>query len=315
MDGVVAAFEPLDGEHVREASWLDRPRDATDVSVAGPPIWRWRIPLRTPGLRLTAHIGSRAADRRSQDALLAVEYPGCIILAVADGVTPTDQTPTVDGIDGARYAAYTVLHHVAHAPPDADPERVLRTVNALLLDEFGPRVRNDLHPRDRPQTAVTIASVRLTADGHVARLDLARAGDCDLWVCRKSAWTLETPTPLLTNGPRRALRRWDALHPGASVQDRIRVEKRLLDHPSRWNLAALGRFKRPKTETATIEEPVDLIVLTTDGADISLLEDRDQIAARGRMPDLSPDSGRRDDVAMLHLETGVDNLSRPVPRI
>lgn len=307
MEGTPAAFEPLDSPHVREASWLMGARESTNVASSGPPIWRWTIPLRRPGIRLRAFLGSSSTDRPTQDALLAIEYPDRLILAVADGVTPTDRTPRIAGVDGAGHAAHTALFHIARAPPDADLARVLTTVNDRLLRDFATIDRADLHPRDRPQTAVVVASVRFAAAGALEAVDAARAADCDLWTRRRSGWTLETPTPLLADGPRQALERWDAANRDAAVQERIHVEKRLLDHPSRWNLAALGRFESPTIESLIIEREVDALVLTSDGADLSRFAPEATMGLTAGLPALESTGTRHHDVAMLHLEIHRDH--------
>ncbi|MBW3605606.1 MAG: hypothetical protein KY460_12010 [Actinobacteria bacterium] len=206
-------------------------------------------------------------------------------------------------MDGARHAACAALGHIARAPPDAELARVLRTVNTGLLRDFGGIACADLHPRDRPQTAVVVVSIRIASHGAIEAVDAARAADCDLWTHRCSGWTLETPTPLLADGPRQALERWDAAHPDAAVQERIRVEKRLLDHPSRWNLTALGRFESPTIESVAIEREADALVLTSDGADLSRFGPEATMGLAAGLPDLESTGTRHHDVAMLHLET------------
>jgi len=308
MGGVAASCDSTHDPHLREASWLDLPRARADVAGGQPPVWRWQVPLARPDIRVDAYLGSFDAGHVTQDALLVMEYPDRIILAVADGVTPTTATPAVDDTDGARYAARVVLDHVRAAPPSADLTRVLLTANGTLFERFGPIVRRDLHPRDRPQAAAVVLTIGFAPDGTVRRIDSARAADCEIWVRRHAVWSLQSPRVMLKDGPRALLEQWDAAHPDATYQDRIAEEMRILRDRSQWNLTALGRFERPKVDAPRISDDFDEIVLVTDGANVARAaaarpsEPHDWMAelrwseARARPP------GRRhSDVAMLHL--------------
>jgi len=308
MGGVAASCDSRHDPHLREASWLDLPRVRENVAGVEPPIWRWQVPLRSPGVRIDAYLGSFDADHVTRDALLVMEYPDRIILAVADGVTPTDATPVVDDTDGAWYAARVVLDHVRAAPPSADLTRVLRTANGSLFERFGPIARRDLHPRDRPQAAAVVLTLELDDDGMVRQIDSARAADCEIWVRRHAVWSLQSPRVMLKERPRELLEEWDASHPDATYQDRIAEEMRILRDRSQWNLTALGRFERPKVDAPRISGDFDELVLVTDGANVaraaaaSLSGPHDWMAELRRSEERARPPGRRhNDVAMLHL--------------
>jgi hypothetical protein len=307
MGGTAASCDSTHDPHLREASWLDLPRDRENIASVGPPIWRWKVPLTSAGVEISAYLGSYDGERDTQDALLVMEYPDRIILAVADGVTPTDTTPAIEDTDGARHAAHVVLDHVRAAPPSAGLTRVLLTANGSLFERFGPIARRDLHPRDRPQAAAVVLALRLSGDGMV-RIDSARAADCEIWVRRGVSWSLQSPRSMLKEGPRTLLARWDAAHPDASYQERIAEEMRILRDRSQWNLTALGRFERPKIDSPRISDDVDELVLVTDGANVArfasgpMSEPRDWMAELRRAEASARPPGRRhNDVAMLHL--------------
>ncbi len=304
----MATSGALGDPYVREASWLDLDRNAVDIAAPGPPIWRWTVPLRTPGLAVEAYHGAFDADRVSRDALLVVEYPHRLILAVADGATPTRRTPRVGDMDGATYAACAVLEQIRAAPPAADLGRVLHAANARLLERFGPQRRGDLHPRDRPQAAVAVASVGLSPTGSVTSVDVARAADCEVWGRRPDGWSLATSTPMIEDAPRHALERWDETNATATYDERIEHEIRLLDDRSRWNLTALGRFDRPKIETMQLEPDLAQLSLVTDGGNLSRFVPRPPddtrnwlIGLRRRELAVRPRNQQHDDVALLVL--------------
>lgn len=311
MGGAAASCEATYGQHLREASWLDLRRDRENVTSSGPPIWRWDVPMRTPGTRVEAYLGPFDRERDSQDALVVMEYPDRIILAVADGVTPTDRTPAVDGVDGARYAASTVLEHVRAAPPSADLRRAFLTANAALLREFGAVARPELRARDRPQAAAIALAVEISPDGAVGHVDSARAADCEIWVRTGRGWELQSPCTMLKDGPRALLDKWDTDHPDASYQQRIREEMRILRDRSQWNLTALGRFERPKIDVPAVRGDFDELLVVTDGANLARLGERPSSGPRQWMPDLRaseaesrPPARPHTDVAMLHLRCG-----------
>lgn len=308
MSGAAASCDSVHDPHLRAASWLQVPDDRVDVADGEPPIWRWPVPLEAGGIEITAYLGSFDNTREPQDALLVLEHPRRIVLAVADGVTPTERTPEVGNIDGAQFAARTVLEHVRGAPRSWPLGDVFRTANDALLRRFGPVSGRVLHERDRPQTAALAVALGLPAGGGVDVLDAARAADCEVWERHGGTWSQRSEVPLLKRGARVRLQRWDTQYPDASHQLRIVEENRFLWDRSQWNLTALGRFERPKVDAPDIDPGFDELVLVTDGADVGRygaappFDPCDWLAQlraferRGRPP------GRRhSDVAMLHL--------------
>lgn len=231
-----------------------------------PAIWRWRLTSATPGVSLDAYLGSYDKLADSQDAFLVLASPNKVVLAVADGVTPTERTPGVGPLDGAQFAARCVLGHIAANLESGDMASAFADVNAELHGVPIPCSSNR-DARDRPQVATVVVEVLLNPDQSVMDVRVARAADCDVWVRRGSEWTLATGTPMLKKGPRRKLARWDEQFPRATYHDRLREEARLeLNDPNKWNTAALGRFPLPLYETLSINSSFDELLLVTDGA-------------------------------------------------
>lgn len=306
MSGYAASCDPTRDPHLREASWLDLPRDRENIASVGPPIWRWKVPLTSASVEVDAYLGSFDEERATQDALLVIEYPDRLVLGVADGVTPTDATPAIEDTDGARYAAHVVLDHVRAAPSSAQLRWVLRTANDSLFERFGPIARRDLRPRDRPQAAAVVLALR-ASDAGMVRIDSARAADCEIWVRHGAFWSLQAPRVMLKEGPRMLLAQWDAAHPDATYRERIAEEMRILRDRSQWNLTALGRFERPKIDSPSISGDLDQLVLVTDGANVARFasgptsEPRDWMAGLRKAEAAHPPGRRHKDVAMLHL--------------
>lgn len=297
---------PPGGQCVRHACWpaASNGRARVNVAAAGPPIWHSQVMLRASRWTVDCYVGS-ANDRSGRDALLAVDHADRVVVAVADGVTPTDRTPSVGELDGAQHAAHTVLTHIAATPVDADVRCPLLTANAALLEQLGGP-GHGLHPRDHPQTAVVAASVLVSPDAR-NEVVIARAGDCEAWTRCGERWTLQTPTPMLRETSRAALRRWDAAHPGATCQERIQEEMRVLTRSS-WNVTPLGRFEYPDIERHTVVSDVDAIALVTDGVEMHRFNGDPPDAPRDWLPDaaaphpcVEASGRRRDDVALVFL--------------
>lgn len=308
MCGATAWKPPSNSECVREASWLDLPRNQRNVADHGPPIWHWRVPLRTPSVRVDAYLGPHREGRPTQDKLLVVEYPDRLILAAADGVTPTEATPRVGELDGARYAARLVLSHVCAAPPSRKLASVFVAANAALLDEFVHRPRADLPERDRPQAAAVAVSLRLGSDATVEEVDCARAADCEIAVRRHDGWTRIAPEPMLPDDVQASLDRWDREHPDATYRQRIQAENQILRDWSQWNRTALGRFDRPRLDEPAVPADFVELLLATDGAGLSRFDTSLPGGPRSLMPNLrsaeaaSRPRGRpHSDVAVLHV--------------
>lgn len=283
---------------VREAPWLPFDGEKEDVALGGPPIWRWQIPISVRGAALEAYEGARDGAVPNRDAILVVEHRDRVVLAVADGVTPTSRTPWVGSIDGGRFAAHAVLRSVCAVAPRTHPIEALHEANRTILREFGHA--RGLRPRDHPQAAVVVAVVPtapVLVDGVIA----ARAGDCDLWTRRGARWTCKTPQPMLVDVARELLAAWDEANPGATPDARIQVEERLLTDDS-WNVTSVGRFRQPAFERHVASSEVDAVALVTDGVDMRRFGGDPPLEPRAWLPVPSHPAGvRADDVALLHL--------------
>lgn len=316
MDGIVAAFEQLDSAHLREASWLDRERDKQNVASTGPPIWRWSVPLAAPGLRVDAYLGSALRENLSQDALVVAEGQHRIVLGVADGVTPTARTPAVDGRDGARFAACTVLAQVARAVSGDALHAAFLVANEALITQFAATATR-LDQRDRPQAAAIAAALDVTRDGTIADMSVVRAADCDVWTRTGRRWSLVSTTPMFTEQTRRDLELWAKRNPGATLAERLEMERKVITRYACWNLTALGRFEKPKLQCRAVEADFDDLVLVTDGSDVrravadGLSEPHDWLTGlRSWEASNRPSYKRHDDVAMLHLRRLAPEVSR-----
>lgn len=289
---------------IRTASWVQQfgsvPRD---VAPAGPPVVYWEVPLSTARFRVEAWVGAASADGVNRDALLVMEHEGGLTLGVADGCTPTADTPPVGG-DGARYAAVTVLQAIASAPQLQSIASVLHDANGHLLDQFGPLAEGELRPRDRPQTAA--AAVRITwSDEGMELIDVARAADCEVWARgadTEDMWRCLTSRDMLTRKARSAITSWVNDHPDAPLQERFAMERRALDDSDSWRCTALGRFATPKIDVAAGPRDFNEIVLMTDGTPAGSLI-RSGYNDVNAWPNASRSSRQRpDDIAMLRLQ-------------
>jgi hypothetical protein len=310
MGGFAASCDPS-SVHVREASWLALVRERQNIASSGPPILQWDVPMRSSGVHVRAYQGSHDEDRPTQDELLVLEYPNRIILAVADGVTPTESTPGAAGLDGARYAARRVLTHLCAAPPSRDPAFVFHAVNRSLFDEFDHHIRGRLHGRDRPQAAAVALSLEIADDGVITRADSALAADCDIAVRCGDEWSRIPTRPMLHASVEEQLARWDIEHPTATHRDRIAEEKLILRDRSQWRRTALGRFDLAALEQPSVPSDFDEVLLATDGARLSsyghvLPDDPTTLiqALRAREAAERPPGRGHSDVALLHLRRG-----------
>lgn len=286
---------------------LAPPDDVEHLSDRGPALVRWRATLSSPHLTVDVVLGSYRADADSQDGVLIREHDDGVLLAVADGVTPTVRTPTIDGMDGARYAALLVLHHIGGAPTSLAAR--FHAANTALLRTPTPEDNSRLGERDRPQAAAIAADISLPTTGRPFRMDVVRAADCDAWVRRGDRWTLITPTRMLTAEARAALDRWDARNPAATVHERVDFENAVVAERSCWNLTALGRFADPLIEQRHTSVEFDELLLATDGAGLTPDIDLGQIdlddwftGLRHREQESRPPHRAHSDVAVLHAK-------------
>lgn len=296
---------------LREASWLDLPRRMTNIAPTGPRILRWQVAMSVTHLWIDAYVGTAGRHTLSEDALVVLEEHDSVVLAVADGVTPSPNTPAVAGMNGARHAAVTVLDHVSRHAGNRDLTWAFEQANKDLIDRFGPHARPDLHRRDRPQAAAVAVRLRIGTHGQVAGADVLRAADCDVWVREGTRWSLVTTTPMFRERTRRAIDEWAAAHPNASFAERLDMERSVITGRECWNLTALGRFDIPKLRRRTIDGGFDELVLVTDGPQVrravagGMSEPSQWLTTlRSWEQDNRPQYKRHDDVAMLHVRNG-----------
>lgn len=189
----------------------------------------------------------------SQDAKLVVVQGDRLRLAVIDGVTPTDQTPTRVGVDGAMYAA--ALLRLALQNSAATLRDAALATNAALHDPSLAR------SRDQMQTCV--AAVDLRPDGRVTML---RSGDCEAWVrLSDGAWRPLGPGDMLIPHVRAAYEQWKRENPHATREQAHQIEEDLWGRSQAWLTCAVGRFADPVFVEAQAPD-VQELVLASDGA-------------------------------------------------
>ena len=176
-------------------------------------------------------------------------------VAVLDGVTPTRNTRSVVGVDGAMYAAAVV--RLALQQPDCELEDCLLTANSHLHDPDLARTRDQL------QTCATVADV--FADGHV---EIVRAGDCEAWARTAEGWVSLGCGTALTASVAEAWGEWQRSNGAVSRETRHEAEERFLGRREAWTSTALGRFERPRIQRFSATGVREL-VLASDGARLS----------------------------------------------
>lgn len=303
-----------------------------------PHIQQWAVKFSAPDLELDAYLGSYTMEAGSQDALVAIERNDGLVLAVADGVTPTPETPRVtaadvgaagddpewaDGFDGAEFAARRALQEVLADAGETPPQHVLRRANTAIREETAA-LRHGLRPRDLPQAAVALARAeRNPLDGSWI-LRLARAADCDVWVrgqCDHShirtakhfsgGWMRITDWPMLLAATRKAIWDWDQASRDATCEQRLERERQLgLDERTKWHTTALGRFQHVSLQATTVRGNFTDIVVATDGARLPWCDwercDPDEWVTVLREWELKhmPPNRQHSDVGMLWLRFG-----------
>ena len=176
----------------------------------------------------------------SQDTCLVLLRPdGILRVAVIDGVTPAQATPSAVGVDGARYAAGLIRTALTGAAPIED---CLVIANTAL---YSPDLRS------RAQAQATVACADVHPDG---RLHIVRGCDCEAWVVRSGGgWDCLFPSAHRAW----ALTAWDehlAAHPGlCEDKDALReAEQEVWGRPDAWESLAIGREKEPRLEIADL---------------------------------------------------------------
>lgn len=261
-----------DSVSVPNTSALATPRSVLPggrrISTAptAPQVRRWDLPLVWPRYNVVAYLGAFNNNARSQDALAVVEVADRLLLGVADGVTPTDRTPSVGDLDGAQYAAQKIIEGIASSPKPGRAAEVFHVLNDELFREFDQRSEIE-SSRDRPQAAAAVVDVSVSSTGRTLEsILITRSADCDVWVKEGDVWRTATRRHMLTDGPRHSLMRWDSLHPGATYTERFEIERNAgLDDIENWNITALGRFEEVRLETVEVGGANELLI-ATDGA-------------------------------------------------
>jgi hypothetical protein len=203
------------------------------------------------GWRVQTWERAREPGVTSRDSMLVDVRPGRLRLAVIDGVTPTEATPTWVGVDGAIWAAATVRSALlAHVPLEA----CALAANAALR-AIGPMPS----PRDRPQAC--FAAADLAGDG----AELLRAGDCEAWVEQDGGWRRMFPREIDTPVERARMEQWTREHPDRAFLDYDRARP---ERDDIWTTSAVGRLPRPILQRETIAN-CSALLLATDGARLS----------------------------------------------
>lgn len=305
--GVDARADRPVGRAVREASWRRSDRRLTTATCGSTDIFRWDVCLQAPMLQLEAYLGGRSREEPSRDALLVTEHANGVLLAVADGVTPTTRTPRREDMCGSMHAAWSVLDELACADVDADLEEVLKAANARLDRECSRATMPVLDDRDRPQAAAVAAMIGLDRAGVPNALDIVHAADCAAWVRRGRRWSLVTTTPKLRSDTQAAVDEWLRCNPRAPLAERLAMERRTITTSDCWHVTALGRYDTPKLRRHRLSGPVDAVVVLSDGVamhhfgDSPPLEPQEWLHGGTHRGESAAD---RDDVAMLHLRVG-----------
>lgn len=271
---------------------------------------RWESGAGLLGVQVTAYLGCSSEDVETQDALVAFEGNDRLVLAVADGVTPTSDTPWVDDCNGARFAALHVLQHVCDASAFDSLETAFYTANAGLFSRFGG-LSSSSGARDLPQAAAAALDIRFLPGGALESASAVQAADCDVWWRTGSRWIQGCQRQMLVGEARAWLALWDLRNPTASCWERVREETRWLNDIEYWNMTALGRFAQPKLQTFDVPAPVEELALVTDGVQFANFVERDGHDLDGWMRQLRTwervrtcDAPRHSDAALLRVRFG-----------
>lgn len=249
-----------------------------------------RAEFEAGGWRVQTWEKPRAPGLASRDSLLVDLQPARLRVAVIDGVTPTVQTPSWAGVDGAIWAAATVRAAlIAHATL-GDAAAVAN--DALRM--IGPVPSS----RDRPQASFAAADV---TDGGVT---LLRAGDCEAWIEIDGGWQRMFPREIDTADERERMKRWTREHPDRPYleYDRARPERDDI-----WTTSAVGRLPEVQLQGTSAASGLGL-VLATDGARLSEEALRDlprwleAIDVHQRNTPVSQWETGSDDLALIHVK-------------
>lgn len=106
---------------------------------------------------------------------------------------------------------------------------------------------------------IDLSSRRVVAAG--------RAADCEVWVLSNGRWSPLFPFEI------RSQQAWaeyrSHLTPDISRLAQYELQNKYFGTPDAWSCTTLGFFAEPKLEFASHDAPVDAVVVSTDGAELS----------------------------------------------
>jgi hypothetical protein len=175
-------------------------------------------------------------------------------LAALDGITPTRETPSEHGLDGAAWAARFTAAILASPIPVRD---ALIDANRALVGRFGAA-----RLRDRPHTMAAVAEIGASA------IEFTVVGDCQAFVAANGGWSELFGGPLFDANTRDRWARWRADHPGADpVDDIADGYDEILASPQAWRSTPIGLYAQPHFEHVSIDrQDCDAVVVASDGA-------------------------------------------------
>lgn len=263
--------------------------------------------------------------RVSEDGLTFVNFGRFFRLVIVDGVPRLGDSPPRPELEGGEhYASRIVLDHFRRA---LGLESAAQCANRDLFNRFsrvptrdGPGGRRAYAPSmGLPQAAFAAVDCTPNGDG-TFDVSALRGADCSVWIRREGSKHWE---PLLT-GPDRlpdgvaAMRKWRDENPyieggpetyEARRERQLAREEEVFGQPDSWFTTTLGRFRRPKLQSATAKRVVE-IALGSDGAKLTadrleagmdrwMSEIRHKEATGGLGDDGGWSTKKHDDLALL----------------
>ena len=203
--------------------------------------------------RVTAFQDSSKPGVASQDGWCLVEADQTVRVAAIDGVTPSARTPTVEGVDGARFATRFIAEHLGDATSPAG--RLLNNANQRLVEMFRGVV-----PADRPRACVAVVEI-----DQAGRLEAVLHGDCEVWIRRGSAWAQLLGGSCVDPRVDGEWQEWVDANPHATLEELQEYERRR-GVPEAWVCPPIGMFDTTKPRSATLScNAWDEVVVATDG--------------------------------------------------
>jgi len=212
-------------------------------------------------LQFTSHVGPWALDvwedaagnKTSEDDSLFQIREKFFRIAVLDGLTPTDNTPSLVGVSGAAWAA-NVARAALKGPGDLEECTLLANAQLFPMAEG----------RDCPQAMLLGADIYPTGEAL-----LLRAGDVKAWALREDGWDELFPEHKLTPKAREEYVTWFLEHPEHNQAEFKEAEDEILGSVTAWRSTPLGRFAEPTCERRSLAS-FDQLVLATAGARLSI---------------------------------------------